>query len=78
MNFTRRSAIGQTIAAYAVSAWNTTRAQDTVDEGQQFFLRLLKANDEVVARLLKDSSSERGRTLRAARGGNVAALVAAY
>ena len=81
VNLTRRGAIGQTIAACAASAgWNArvVLGASAVDEGQQFFLRLVKANDELVGRLLKDAPTERGRTLRAARGGNVAALVASY
>ena len=80
MNPTRRNAIGGTIAAIASSAvWNPEAARGAgEDEGEQFFLRLLKSNDAAVSRMLQEPSAGRQRTLRAARGGNVAALVAAY
>jgi hypothetical protein len=77
---TRRSAIGNSLAAFAASAvWNPQTAGGAAsDEGEQFFLRLLKSNDEAVGQMLKDPPAGRPRTLRASRGGNVAALVAAY
>jgi hypothetical protein len=79
VNMTRRSAIGTTLAALAASP--DTHAQDAraagpPDEGLQFFLRLLKANDEVVGRMLEQSSTGGGASR--GRGQNVAALVAAY
>ncbi len=48
------------------------------DEGQQFFLRLLKANDETVGRILQQPAASPGGTMRVGRGGNLAALVASY
>jgi len=48
------------------------------DEGQRFFLRLLKANDETVDRILHQPPAVRGPATRVGRGGNLAALVAAY
>lgn len=68
---TRREAIGQTLGAAAAPAGGD-------GEGQEFFLRLLKANDESVGRLLQQSPAAQGGGLRVARGGNLAALVSAY
>jgi len=79
VNITRRNAIGKTVAAFAASGGLNPRvAPGATGEGEQFFLRLLKSNDEIVGRMLKEPPTGRPRTLRAARGGNVAALVASY
>lgn len=76
---TRREALGQTIGAVAASA--SSSAQNSVGanpggEGQQMFLRLLKANDEAVSRMLQAAAG--GAAMRAGRGSDVAGLVAAY
>jgi hypothetical protein len=79
MNLTRRAALGKTVAAFVASAGvNSLTAQSAgdSDEGQQFFLRLLKSSNESVARMLKQTQPQRGRSV--GRGANVAALVAAY
>src|SRR5262245_16832371 len=77
---TRRNAIGKTVTAFAASAGVNSRLARAADsgEGEQIFLRLLKNNDETVGLMLKAPSMGRPRTLRAARGGVVAALVASY
>lgn len=81
MILSRRSAIGTTLGALAASA--SADAQDAREagpsgEGQQFFLRLLKANDEAVDGMLKQAPvSGRGR-VGGGRGGNIASLVASY
>lgn len=51
-------------------------AQETGDEGQQTFLRLLKSSNELIARMSKGPQSRGGRGV--GRGQNVAALAAAY
>lgn len=81
MRITRRTAIGKTLGTAAASA--TAHAQDVgaaaqTGEGQQFFLRLLKANDESVSRMLQERRPGVGPETRLGRGGNLAALVAAY
>ena len=53
-------------------------AKSATSEGDQFFLRLLKSNDDLVSRLLSDPPGARPRTLRVARGGNVAALMSSW
>ena len=70
LKITRRNAVVNTLGTWAAFA------QDTADEGQQFFLRLTKANDEAVGRMLQQSAA--GGGARVGRGQNVAALVAAY
>jgi hypothetical protein len=80
VNITRRSAIGRALQAFAVSA--SANAQDpraggAPDEGLQFFLRLSRANDETVRRMLNQPAAGRG-SARAGRGQNLAALVAAF
>jgi hypothetical protein len=73
MSITRRSVIGGTVlGALAASA------QTGGDEGQQFLLRLLKANDDAVGRMLNQPSGGRGGAARVGRGENIAALTAAY
>jgi hypothetical protein len=71
LKITRRTAVVNTLGALAASA------QDAADEGQQFFLRLTRANDEAVRRLLQPPPATRS-TGRAGRGQNVAALIASY
>lgn len=58
--------------AATTAASSFLHAQQEDDEGQQFFLRLLKANDESVRRL---PPSGRGRL---GRGDNIASLMTAY
>lgn len=72
MRITRREALGKTAAAAATAAV----AYAQVDEGQQFFLRLLKSNDEAVARMLGGGAARAGGRL--GRGENIAAMIAAY
>ena len=79
MHMTRRTALGTTLAALAASP--DAQAQDApaagaADEGLQFFLRLVKANDETVGRMVQQPSTGGGAVR--GRGQNVAALVAAY
>jgi len=57
--------------AATTAASSFLRAAPQEDEGQQFFLRLLKANDEAVKR----PSAARGRL---GRGDNIASLMTAY
>ncbi|MBI4891792.1 MAG: hypothetical protein HY821_14295 [Acidobacteria bacterium] len=64
MEITRRDAIGMTVGAAASAA--------AADEGQEMFLRLMKANDDAVGRM---AQATRGRL---GRGGNIGALVSAY
>jgi hypothetical protein len=83
MDLTRRAAMGRVAAAVAAGTQSSMAQNTTGDEGQQFFLRLLSASNEQVARMLKDTSVVQGRGGRGGRGGggrggNVAALVAAY
>jgi hypothetical protein len=81
VNITRRSAIGNALGALAAATGanaQEARGAGASDEGQQFFLRLLKANDEAVGRTLKQAPAGRGGAMRGGRGQNVAALVAAY
>ncbi|MGJ5818770.1 hypothetical protein [Paludibaculum fermentans] len=73
MNITRRDVIGRTLAAVAVQ---DARAAAEPDEGQRFFLRLLQANDEAVARILGQAAG--AASPRLGRGSELAALVAAY
>ncbi|QOY89010.1 hypothetical protein [Paludibaculum fermentans] len=78
---TRRDVIGQTLGAVAASAGS--HAQDSGganagDEGQRMFLRLLKANDETVRRMLQQAPAPGGAAVRVGRGGDLAALMAAY
>lgn len=80
MSITRRTAFGKTLGTVAAAAG--AAAQDAgliaAGEGEQFFLRLLKANDETVRRILQQPPAGRETSMRVGRGGNVAALVAAY
>lgn len=73
MRITRRHALGKTVATAA-----TAVVYAQVDEGQQFFLRLLKSNDEAVARMLGGGAAIRGVGGRLGRGENIAAMIAAY
>jgi hypothetical protein len=72
VKFTRRTALGRaaTLAASVGAQALTAQETNTADEGQRTFLRLLKSSDETVL------SPGQGRGL--GRGGNVAAMVAAY
>ncbi|MCW5965567.1 MAG: hypothetical protein KIT83_16135 [Bryobacterales bacterium] len=81
MPITRRDAIAQSLVAAGVAA--SGNAQDAVaqaepGEGEQFFLRLLRANDESVRQLVQQKPVVRGPSARLGRGGNVAALLAAF
>jgi hypothetical protein len=81
VNITRRGAIGRTLQTFALSA--AANAQNTSPggasgEGRQFFLRLSRANDDAVGRMLTQPPAGRGGAARVGRGQNVAALVAAY
>lgn len=81
MTITRREALGQTLGAVAASAHSS--AQDgpgakAGDEGQQVFLRLVKANDETAGRILRQAPAPGGAAARVGRGGDLASLVAAY
>jgi hypothetical protein len=81
VSITRRHAIRKTIGAVAATASSSSqdvRAANAADEGQQFFLRLLKANDETVDRMFRQSPAGAGAAMRVGRGGDLAALVAAY
>jgi hypothetical protein len=83
MNITRRSAIGKAVAAFAASARaNSLAAQATgaADEGQGFFLRLLKSSNESIPRMIQEGrTAPQGRSMRpVGRGANLATLVAAY
>lgn len=91
MKTTRRTALRNTLFALAAASAQEQRTQaqsapsTTNNEGTQFFLRLLKANDEAVSRLLQpqpaNSNTGRGPGGGAARGGrgqNIAALIASY
>src|SRR5688572_22028799 len=72
VTITRRNALRTTVTSVVVSASMTPRLAQGVDgEGEQFFLRLLKSNDEMVGRLLKEPPAGRPRTLGTARGGVV-------
>ncbi len=78
---TRRDVLGQTLGAVAASAGS--HAQDSGganagDEGQRMFLRLLKSNDDAVRRMLQQAPAPGGAAVRVGRGGDLAALVAAY
>jgi len=72
LKFTRRTALGKAATLAASVGAQALTAQETggADEGQRTFLRLLKSSDETVL------SPAQGRGL--GRGGNVAAMVAAY
>jgi hypothetical protein len=72
LKFTRRTALGKAATLAASAGAQALTAQETGigDEGQRAFLRLLKSSDETVL------SPGQGRGL--GRGGNVAAMVAAY
>jgi hypothetical protein len=81
MTVTRRSALATAAGVMAAAA--QADAQDSLPtaashEGQQFFLRLLKANDDAVARILSQPDRKPSPNARLGRGGNVAAMVAAY
>jgi hypothetical protein len=82
VSITRRSVIGRTIlgalAAPAGEGAQEASQTSSADEGQQFFLRLLKANDDAVGRMLNQPSGGRGGAARVGRGENIAALAAAY
>jgi hypothetical protein len=81
MGITRREAIGAVVASYALAGARALNAQETgADEAQQFFLRLLKNNEESVTRMVKEAagSPRSGPGRRVGRGQNVAALTAAY
>jgi hypothetical protein len=83
MSITRRNAIGKAVAAFAAPAGvNSSIAQTagSAGEGQQFYLRLLKSSDVLVARMVQATPpAGQDRAMRGAgRGGNVAALVAAF
>ena len=69
MDNTRRSFIGETIAAFALSSTaNSLNAQDAGGgEGQEFFLRLLKSSNESVGRTLDEASGS--PQSRSGRGG---------
>ncbi|HXB74582.1 MAG TPA: hypothetical protein VNY05_40480, partial [Candidatus Acidoferrales bacterium] len=75
---TRRTIIGKAAAALAASASASPLAAQAVAEsdGRQFFLRLLKASNDSVGRLLQDPQARPARGL--GRGANIAALAAAY
>jgi hypothetical protein len=76
---TRREALGQTLGAVAASASSSAQnpgSGNPADEGQQMFLRLLKANDETVSRMLQQAAG--GAAVRVSRGSDLAGLVAAY
>jgi hypothetical protein len=81
---TRRSFIGKAVVTLGASpAVESLTAQPAAgDEGRQFFLRLLKSSNESVGRMLQMASgparSRSGRARGLGRGGNVAALAAAY
>ena len=72
LKLTRRTALGTAVTLAASAGAQALTAQETgsADEGQRTFLRLLKSSDETVL------SPAQGRGL--GRGGNVAAMVAAY
>lgn len=72
LKFSRRTALGKaaTLAASVGAQALTAQEAGSTDEGQRTFLRLLKSSDETVL------SPAQGRGL--GRGGNVAAMVAAY
>jgi hypothetical protein len=80
MLITRRSAIGKALAASvaASSVHGQNSTSSAVEEGQQFFLRLLKSNDEAVARMLGGGAAMRGGFGRLGRGEIIAAMIAAY
>jgi hypothetical protein len=76
---TRRTVLQNAAAEFVTAALVKSLAAQTTapsDEGQQFFARLLKSNNESVERMLhqRPAASTRG----IGRGANVAALVAAY
>src|ERR1700680_3661984 len=75
---TRRTIIGKAAAALAASATGSPLGGQTSAEsdGRQFFLRLLKASNDSVGRLLQDPQARPARGL--GRGANIAALAAAY
>jgi hypothetical protein len=76
---TRRNVIGTTLAAIAASPDAQAQANQVAgapDEGRQFLLRLLRANDEAVGGMLQQPST--GGAAARGRGQGVAALVAAY
>jgi hypothetical protein len=80
VTITRRLAIGKTLGAVAASAGanpQDSREANAAGEGQQFFLRLLKANDETVGRMLRQPPAS-GTAMRLGRGADLAALVASY
>jgi hypothetical protein len=72
---TRRNILQNAATAAFVQSL-TAQSTTHPDEGQQFFARLLKANNESVDRML--SQRQPGATRGVGRGANVAALVAAY
>lgn len=81
MKITRRNAIARSLAAVGVAAQANPQdaiAQADSHEGEQFLLRLLRANDDSVRQLLQQTPAMRGPSPRLGRGGNVAALVAAF
>ena len=81
MNTSRRR-FGRTVASFATaSVANSLMAQSDAagGEGQEFFLRLLKSNNESIGRVLSESRPQESRGAgEGGRGGGVAALAAAY
>src|SRR5262245_31646324 len=82
MNRTRRDFIGKTVTTLTVStSVDFLAGQATAgDEGQAFFLRLLKSSNQSVATMLQsaDAGRQTGGGRSVGRGANIAALVAAY
>lgn len=79
VNLSRRRAVADTIKALILSSGFQPRtAMSAMSEGDEFFLRLLKSNDDTVRHLLSDPPGPRPRILRVARGGNVAALMSSW
>ncbi|MGC4053448.1 MAG: hypothetical protein QM757_29455 [Paludibaculum sp.] len=81
MGITRRDVIGRTLGMAAAAAGASAQDQagpSARDEGQRTFLRLLKANGEAVNRMAQQPGANRDALPRPGRGGDLAALVAAY
>jgi hypothetical protein len=78
MNLTRRSAIGT--AAVSLAAGGLSGQVGGTPDGQQFFVRLLTSSNQSVRPLVEQTQARpSARTGRGVgRGGNVAAVVAAY
>lgn len=71
MSITRRAVLG------AVATTAGAAAQQADGEGQRFFLRLAKANDESVGRIIRQPAGVRA-AVRLGRGQDLASLAAAY